>query len=109
MKIRKRKLYILPNLETIETLKIGDKIKSFEVKNVVYGINNYYKQNGSKLKYKTKYYLLQNPKGQQRVLEINQEHNLNNCETIREFWSSKLKFKKWGEIDLYENYINQTN
>ena len=105
MKARKRKLYILPNLEKIKTLKIGDKIKSFEVKNIIYGINNYYKQNGSKLKYKTKYYLLENPKGQQRVLEINKEHNLNECETIRVFWNSKLSFKKWNEIQTYENYI----
>tara|TARA_R110002051_G_scaffold59733_1_gene109569 strand:+ start:469 stop:786 length:318 start_codon:yes stop_codon:yes gene_type:complete len=92
----------LKNLENLTTLKIGDKIKTFEVKDIVFGVNKHFRNNGSSFKYKTKFYLLENPKKQHRVLEVNEEQNLNNCLMFREFWSGKLKYSQWNMIELYK-------
>ena len=76
-----------------------DKIKTFEVKEIVFGVKKHFRNNGSSFKYKTKFYLLENLNKQQRVLEVTEEHNLNNCLMFREFWSDKLKYSKWNMVD----------
>ena len=77
-------------------MKVGDKIKTFEVKDIVNGIGKDY-SNGMPKKYKTKYMLLLSDKGQERILEVGKT-NLNECETWFPTFGHSSKFKTWNMI-----------
>ena len=78
-------------------MKIGDKIKTFEVKQIINGTAFNYTDSGRKSKYNTTYALLLSENGQERVLEItNKKPNLNDCITWRTTFGSKSRFTDWN-------------
>ena len=80
-------------------MQIGDKIKTFEIKNIVKGYKNIYTNSGRKTKIITNYYLLEKEDGQQRVLESGKT-NLNDCEVYCTTWNTKFKFKRWNQFEI---------
>jgi hypothetical protein len=79
------------------TLKVGDKIKTFEVKSIVKGLGKTYDDKGNKTTYETEYMLLLSDKGQERVLEVGKK-NLNDCLTWTTTFGSKHKFIIWNQL-----------
>ena len=80
-----------------KTLKVGDKIKTFEVKSIVKGFGKTYDDKGNKKTYETEYMLLLSDKGQERVLEVGKT-NLNDCLTWTTTFGSKHKFLIWNQL-----------
>ena len=79
------------------TLKVGDKIKSFEVKSIVNGLGKRYTSNGKKIFYDTQYMLLLSDNGQERVLEIGKT-SLNDCVKWQPTFSHSSKFITWNQL-----------
>lgn len=79
------------------TFKVGDKIKTFEVKSIVKGLGKTYDDKGNKTIYETEYMLLLSDKGQERVLEVGKT-NLNDCLTWTTTFGSKHKFIIWNQL-----------
>jgi UV DNA damage repair endonuclease len=79
-------------------MKIGDKIKSFQVKNIVDSVAFTYDSKGNKTKYITQFMLLKSDNGQERVLEIGKT-NLNDCKMLKTFFGSKSKFITWEQLN----------
>lgn len=77
--------------------KVGDKIKTFEVKSIVKGLGKTYDDKGNKTIYETEYMLLLSDKGQERVLEVGKT-NLNDCLTWTTTFGSKHKFIIWNQL-----------
>ena len=80
-------------------MKIGDKIKTFQIKNIVKGYKNIYTNRGKRTKVIADYYLLENENGQQRVLESSKT-NLNDSEVYCTTFGSKFKFIKWNQFEI---------
>jgi D-hexose-6-phosphate mutarotase len=78
-------------------MKVGNKIKSFTVMNIVEGIAFNYTDSGKKIKYNTQYMLLLSDNGQERVLEIGKT-NLNDCVKWHPTFSDKSKFISWNQL-----------
>jgi hypothetical protein len=79
------------------TFKVGDKIKTFEVKSIVKGLGKTYDEKGNKTIYETEYMLLLSDKGQERVLEVGKT-SLNDCLTWTTTFGSKHKFIIWNQL-----------
>ena len=73
-------------------MKIGDKIKSFQIKHIVKKESYNYSSNGRKTKYVAEYFLLLSDDGQERILESNKT-SLTDCESYIPTWG-KTKFTK---------------
>ena len=78
-------------------MKVGDKIKSFEIKKIVDSISYNYDDKGRKTKYNTKFMFLLSDKGQERILEYGKT-NLNECEVYFPTFSDVSKFKTWNQF-----------
>jgi hypothetical protein len=79
-------------------LNIGDKIKSFEVVNIVDDFNFTYDDKGNKTKYNTKYYFLLSDNGQERVLEVGRK-SLNDSLVYAPTFGKSFKFISWNQFD----------
>lgn len=79
-------------------MKIGDKIKSFQVKNIVDSFAYTYDSKGNKTKCSTQFMLLLSDNGQERVLEVGKT-NLNDCKMLKTFFKSKSKFITWEQLN----------
>ena len=79
------------------TLKVGDKIKSFEVKSIVKGLGKTYDSKGRKTTYETEFMLLLSDNGQERVLQVGKT-NLNDCVIWKPTFSSSFKFITWNQL-----------
>jgi hypothetical protein len=80
-------------------MKIGDKIKTFEVKQVVKGIYVKYDDKGNKTKTVIDFYFLLSKDGQQRVLASNRK-SLRDCVTYTPTFSHKSKFITWNQFEI---------
>ena len=89
----------MKTLKQENTLKIGDKIKSFEVENIVEAVETLYRNNGSKIKVIAKFALLESENGQQRVLRADKQ-NLNDSEKWFPTFSNSSKFKSWNMFQI---------
>jgi len=72
-------------------MKVGDKIKTFEVKKVVKGYDFNYDEKGRKTKSIIDFYFLESIDGQQRVLPSNKT-SLRDCLQFIPTFSHKSKF-----------------
>lgn len=79
------------------TLKVGDKIKTFEVKSIVKGLGKTYDSKGRKTTYETEYMLLLSDNGQERVLEVGKK-SLNDCVKYIPTFSHTSKFITWNQL-----------
>ena len=77
--------------------KVGDKIKSFEVKKIVDGYAVKYDSNGRKTPYVTSYLLLLSDDGQERILRADKK-SLNDAEKYTPTFGHKSKFKTWNML-----------
>ena len=78
-------------------MKIGEFIKTFEIKNIIDSIGYNYTNSVRKIKYATKYMLLLSSRGEERVLEIGKT-NLNDSERYMPTFGDNLKFISWNQI-----------
>lgn len=76
-------------------MKIGDKIKTFEVVDIIEKESFKYSSNGGKKKYVGKFMLLLSVSKQERVLEVGKT-SLNESETV--YGWSKFRFAKWNDF-----------
>jgi hypothetical protein len=83
--------------------KVGDKIKSFEVKRIVDGIAVKYDSKGRKTRYVTPFLLLESDNGQQRILRADKT-SLNDAEQYYSTFARKNKFKDWQMFDSAEKF-----
>ena len=79
------------------TLNIGDKIKTFEVKQIVKGLGKCYDAKGRKTTYETEYMLLLSENGQERVLEVGKK-SLNDCLKYIPTFSHSPKYISWNQL-----------
>ena len=86
-------------LRKTRVMKIGDKIKTFEVKQVVKGIYVKYDDKGNKTKTVIDFYFLLSKDGQQRVLASNRK-SLRDCVTYTPTFSHKSKFITWNQFEI---------
>jgi hypothetical protein len=77
-------------------MKIGDKIKTFEVKEIVERYKKVYNDKGDFVRVLTQYAFLLSVDGQQRVLEVGKS-KLNECVMTYTTWS-KSKYITWNQI-----------
>jgi hypothetical protein len=80
-------------------MKLGDKIKTFEVKKIVKGYSISYDSKGVKTRTIIDFYLLLSDNGQERVLASNKK-SLADCETYRPTFGHKSKFIKWNQFNV---------
>ncbi len=80
-------------------LKVGDKIKTFEVKSIEKSWSYSYTNRGQRIKNVSEYALLLSDKGQERVLRCDLS-NLNQCETWTTTFGSKKKFISWDMLEV---------
>jgi hypothetical protein len=80
-------------------MKIGDKIKSFEVKQIVKGIDVNYDDKGNKTRFIIDFYFLLSDNGQQRVLACNRK-SLRDCKVYYPTFSTKAKFIDWSQFEI---------
>ena len=78
--------------------KVGDKIKSFEVKKIVDGYAYKYDTNHKKTKYITQYLLLLSDNGQERILRAD-KNSLSDAEQYYATFGKKFKYKTWNMIE----------
>jgi hypothetical protein len=81
----------------MKTMNVGDKIKSFEVKKIVYGYAVKYDFNGRKTRYVAQYLLLLSDDGQERILRADKK-SLNDSEQYYSTFGRKNKFKTWNML-----------
>jgi hypothetical protein len=81
----------------MKTMNVGDKIKSFEVKQIVDGFGYDYDNKGKKVKYATKYLFLLSDSGEERVLEMGKT-SLRDCLQLILTFGSKHKYIKWNQF-----------
>ena len=79
------------------TFKVGDKIKTFEVKSIVKGLGKTYDSKGRKTTYETEYMFLLSDNGQERVLEVGKK-SLNDCVKYTPTFSHTSKFISWNQL-----------
>jgi len=84
-------------LDSTTKYKIGDKIKSFEVKKIVDGYAVKYDANGRKTPYVTSYLLLLSDDGQERILRADKK-SLSDAEKYTPTFGHKSKFKTWNML-----------
>lgn len=77
-------------------MKAGDKIKTFEVKEIVERLKRVYNDNGDYKMVLAQYALLLSVDGEQRVLEVGKT-KLTQCEMTYSTWS-KSKYIGWNQI-----------
>lgn len=77
-------------------MKIGDRIKTFEVKDIVERIVNGYNERGIKKRVLRKFALLLSDNGQKRVLRVDRI-KLDECEMYYNTFSG-FKYKDWNQI-----------
>ena len=80
-------------------MKIGDKIKTFEIMKIVKGSSFTYTDNGSKTITITDFYFLLSDKGQERVLQSNKK-SLADCVRYRGTFSKSYTFSKWNQFEI---------
>jgi hypothetical protein len=80
-------------------MKVGDKIKSFEIKRIVKGYYINYDEKGNKTKTIIDFYFLLSDKGQERVMASNKK-SLSDCETYRPTFGDKWKYKPWNQFEI---------
>ena len=80
-------------------MKVGDKIKTFEIKQIVKGYKGLFTNSGKKTKVLTHYYLLKSENGQERVLESGKT-NLNQCEQTYSHITGKFKYMVWNQLEI---------
>jgi hypothetical protein len=84
-------------LDSNTKYKVGDKIKSFEVKKIVDGYAVKYDANGRKTPYVTSYLLLLSDDGQERILRADKK-SLSDAEKYTPTFGHKSKFKTWNML-----------
>jgi hypothetical protein len=80
-------------------MKVGDKIKTFEVKQIVKGIDVNYDDKGNKTKTIIDFYFLLSEDGQERVMASNVK-TLRDCVTYRPTFGDKWKFISWSQFEI---------
>ena len=81
-------------------LNVGDKIgkTTWEVKKVAQAIVKRYRQ-GRKVRVKTTFYFIENPSGQQRVLNW-KKTKVSEAEMYCPTFGHSWKYKKWNQITI---------
>lgn len=92
-------------VDSSQKYKVGDKIKSFEVKKIVDGYAYKYEKNGKKTKYITQYLLLLSDNGQERILRAD-KNSLSDAEQYYATFGKKFKYKTW---DMFESPSQMAN
>ena len=77
-------------------LKVGDKIKSFTICEIVDAYAKNYDEKGNSIKYFSKFMFLRSDRGQERVLEVGQT-NLANAVQIY-VWN-KFVYAQWNQFE----------
>ena len=80
-------------------MKIGDKIKTFEVKQIVKGYSVNYDSKGNKTRTIIDFYFLLSENGQERVLASNKK-SLTDCVTYLPTFGHKSKFINWSQFQI---------
>jgi ppGpp synthetase/RelA/SpoT-type nucleotidyltranferase len=81
--------------------KVGDKIKSFEVKKIVDGYAYKYGAGGKKTRYVTTFLLLESDNGQERILRADKK-SLSDAETYFPTFGHTKKYKTWQMFESAE-------